>query len=1132
MNIKLLLLLVIVFSLACNQDKHSSLVSPTIEDVVHVKLDTIVGYSSHLDESNRTLLVPPENPLEIEKDKIEFSNSHSSSHDHENFFKTGTPVPAIFEEVSFTQKALKKCVTPIFKDDANLNIMHFGELQGLVNENINSIFQDKEGNLWICTYGHGIMRYDGEYFRHYLFDDVFLNNQVRFGFEDHDGNLWFGTYNLGIYRFDGENFTRLQIEKDKPFYNVNSMMLDDQGEMWFGVDNFGLLKLSNSSYTIYSKNEGLSSNRVSSVTQDSEGNTWIGTWDSGISMFDGKTFTKGVGDSDIRALFSDSIGNIWFGTWGDGIIKMDSTSFRYITEKDGLSSNMISSIYADNPNFIWISTLSGGLNKLDLNSFKHISKEFGFEGEQVSSIAEDPDGNIWMSTYDDGLFKFNGKNFRSFRKEEGMCSNKLASLLADKNGNIWAGSLGNGVTKFDGESFTNYDSSSGLSGDFIWSIIEDKSGAIWFSSFDGGVTKYDGETFIHFGEDEGLSDAGVWTILEDSKGNIWFGTHGQGVSKFDGEHITHYTVKEGFSGELVWDMFEDSDENIWFSTYKNGAIRFNGEEFSNYFLNEETKIKSVNEDDSKNIWVSTDNGVKVLMPKQEKNDYFTIPISILDGLRNKSSFLASALIDKNNYYWLGTPKTLCYLDLNTLTFDKTLPSPTLRQLKVNSEIVSIKEEGSAYNGISFSGLKLFENYPENLELSSVFNSLSFFFSASDVYSPHRIQYSYRLNGYDKKWSSPGHETKKEYNNLPHGSYKFLVKARRNNGGWGETFKYEFTIHAPWYKTNLAYFGYFISAFLFYICIIKWRTSHLKNRQLELVSQVEFATRKISAQKENVEHQKKIIEIAHQEITDSIKYAKRIQNAILPSLKEVKETLPQSFIYYQPKDVVAGDFYWMKKIGEKIFIAVGDCTGHGVPGAMVSVVCNNGLNRSVREYGLTDPGEILDKTRELVITEFEKSEEDVKDGMDVALCCFDGQSLKYSGANIPLWIINEGQMMVTKPNKQPIGKFDNPRPFTTYSIDLNAGDTIYLFSDGYTDQFGGARDKKFKKNSFQRLLISIQELNMEEQVKIIQKTFDNWKGDNEQIDDVCVVGVKAPRRIYESESNDLLSNNLKIKPTFE
>ncbi|HEX8517408.1 MAG TPA: tetratricopeptide repeat protein [Bacteroidia bacterium] len=290
---------------------------------------------------------------------------------------------------------------------------------------------------------------------------------------------------------------------------------------------------------------------------------------------------------------------------------------------------------------------------------------------------------------------------------------------------------------------------------------------------------------------------------------------------------------------------------------------------------------------------------------------------------------------------------------------------------------------------------------------------------------------------------------------------------------------------------------------------------------------------ISSQKKLVEHQKDIVEEKQKEIIDSISYAKRIQDAILPPPDAIQKYLPESFVYYKPKDIVAGDFYWMeivsgenanlgmKDSGKKmiseassmIFIAAADCTGHGVPGAMVSVVCSNALNRSVKEFGLRDPAGILNKTRELVIETFNKSEKEVKDGMDISLCCIpypvnNEMTIKWAGANNPLWIINaQRELTEIKPDKQPIGYFEDIHSFTTHTIKITKGDTLYLFTDGFQDQFGEASNKKFKSAQMRKLFLSVQDKNMPEQKDIIEKTFNEWRGNFEQVDDLCILGLR-------------------------
>jgi serine phosphatase RsbU (regulator of sigma subunit)/Tfp pilus assembly protein PilF len=276
---------------------------------------------------------------------------------------------------------------------------------------------------------------------------------------------------------------------------------------------------------------------------------------------------------------------------------------------------------------------------------------------------------------------------------------------------------------------------------------------------------------------------------------------------------------------------------------------------------------------------------------------------------------------------------------------------------------------------------------------------------------------------------------------------------------------------------------------------------------------------IELQKQQVEHQKHLVVEKNHEILDSITYAKRIQSAILPPQRLIKEFLPSSFVLYKPKDIVAGDFYWLEvpagndKVHKPIMMAAADCTGHGVPGAMVSVVCNNALNRSVREYGLTEPGKILDKTREIVIEEFQKSDEEVKDGMDISLCCLHNKTLSWSGANNPLWIVRKNsensapELIELKPDKQPIGKYSDAKPFTTHTIELFENDTIYIFTDGYQDQFGGPKGKKFMAKNLKELLITINHETMEKQKQILDNAFSEWVGDLEQIDDVTLIGIR-------------------------
>lgn len=297
------------------------------------------------------------------------------------------------------------------------------------------------------------------------------------------------------------------------------------------------------------------------------------------------------------------------------------------------------------------------------------------------------------------------------------------------------------------------------------------------------------------------------------------------------------------------------------------------------------------------------------------------------------------------------------------------------------------------------------------------------------------------------------------------------------------------------------------------------------RQKEFIEkQNEF----VEHQRSNIAQQKKILEEKNKEIYDSILYAKRLQEAILPSNKLLNKYLPNSYVFYKPKDIVAGDFYWMDTFAKDdygnfmkpmdseinpadcILFAVADCTGHGVPGAMISIFCSNALNRAIKEFYLLDPGNILDKVRSLVIETFEKSDIEVRDGMDISLCVFNFKTyeLFWAGANNPLWLVRNQEMIEYKPDRQPIGKFDNPTNFKTHRIQLEKGDKFYIFSDGLADQFGGQKGKKLKTGKMRELIMAKQSNSMQMQYEIMDKFFDMWKGSLEQVDDICVIGVSV------------------------
>ena len=413
-----------------------------------------------------------------------------------------------------------------------------------------------------------------------------------------------------------------------------------------------------------------------------------------------------------------------------------------------------------------------------------------------------------------------------------------------------------------------------------------------------------------------------------------------------------------------------------------------------------------------------------------------------------------------------------------------------------------------------------------------YNSLSFEFSAQYHYKSDQNVYSYFLTGFDEKWTDWSPETKAMYTNLPEGKYTFKVKAKNVYGQISNISEYSFVIKAPWYRTVWAYMLYVFVGLLIFWELLLLYTRRLKRiiklRTAEVVAQKE----QIIEQKNEVEEQRKQLEYKNESITASINYARRLQRAILPEENLLQEHLKDYFILYKPKDIVSGDFYWVDHLNGipgrdiSLFAAV-DCTGHGVPGAFVSVVGNSSLNRAVKEFGLSKPSEILEKLNELVVETLSKGDEEVQDGMDISLCAIDYNKmiLQFAGAHNSAYLVRQAldpeevglngngnyfsdNLVEIKANKQPVGFFEYREAFQNNEIKLKKGDCIYLFSDGFADQFGGPKGKKYNYYRFKEFLSNIHKFPMNKQKRLLDEEFENWRGEEEQIDDVIVFGVRV------------------------
>jgi ligand-binding sensor domain-containing protein/serine phosphatase RsbU (regulator of sigma subunit) len=1108
--------------------------------------------------------------------------------------KTGVPVKIQGKKVKAIQPQATKALPPATKDAAIANIQYLDVDQGMSSSYVLCVYEDKRGNLWFGTSGGGVSKYDGETFSHFTEKEGFSNNIVFSILEDQKGSLWFGTDGDGVSKYDGETFIHF-TEKEGFSNNYVMYILEDQkGNLWFGTDGGGVSMYNGESFIHFTEKEGLSNNYVLSILEDKSGNLWFGINGGGVSMYNGESFVhftekEGLSDDRVLAILEDKSGNLWFGTFGGGVSMYNGESFIHFTEKEGLSNNIVFSIEEDKIGNLWFGTYGGGVSRLVLSDAEGCNGEYfvlysekeGLSNNIIRSILEDKSGNLWFGTSGGGVSMYNGESFIHFTEKEGLSNNYVLSILEDKSGNLWFGINGGGVSMYNGENFIHFTEKEGLSNNNVLSILEDKNGNLWFGTLSGGVSMYTGESFIHFTEKEGLSNNRVWSILEDKSGNLWFGTDGGGVSKFDGETFIHFTEKEGLSNNIVRSILEDKSGNIWLGTYGGGVSVYNGESFVHYSEKEGLSnniVRSILEDNQNNLWVSTEKGLNDLvlvggdalslskgadsvptpLEKESKKVTFSIKnFGKQDGLKGLDFFANSAFIDSKNRAWWGSGKCLEMLDLNTFKPSEKIPQPFLKQLDVNEQFIDYRNiTDSLGNDISFNGVQKFENYPLNLELPYHKNHLTFHFAAIDWAAPHKIRYSYRMLGLEQNWSQANKEAKAEYRNLPYGTYVFQIKAIGESGKWSEPFEYTFTITPPWWHTWWARALYAIFALILILALIKWRTAALKQRQKELETEVDNATKEIREQKDLIEikqleteKQKELIEEKHKEITDSINYAERIQRSFLATSEMLDKNLKDYFVFFRPKDVVSGDFYWAAELNNGNFaFSCADSTGHGVPGAIMSILNISSLEKSVEKE--TEPHIILYQTRRIIIDRLKKdgSEEGGKDGMDCSLLVIDKDKtqLSFAAANNPVFIVrptviaseertkqsvaeeeiaslptvarndengsvarnDDYQLFEYKPDKMPVGKHDKENePFTLHTLPLQKGDIIYALTDGFPDQFGGEKSKKYMIKNLKNLLLQIAHLPMPEQEQKLAEEFTSWKGSNEQVDDVCVIGVR-------------------------
>jgi ligand-binding sensor domain-containing protein/signal transduction histidine kinase len=618
----------------------------------------------------------------------------------------------------------------------------YGEKDGLPLNNTTSALKDKMGNIWFCSNGGGVSKYDGKKFtvfsavngmdngiyqlaedtagniwfhvgdaEVYKYDGIKFSNDTMsiklkdFGIRcmtgDSKGNIWFGT-GKGIckYRSDAKPVKREIITTAQGLLDntVNCIKEDRAGNLWFGTDS-GVSKYDGSGFTNFTVKQGLAHNPTFAIEEDRAGNIWIAA-DSGVSRYNGQQFFRyskeqGLVSNRIRVIKADHEGSVWFGSRA-GLSRFDTAGnigqglFSNYTKAQGLPENIIKNITEDNEGGIWIGTESGGICRYNSNRITKYTTAHGLAGNSVRSVIQDKEGFLWFAT-ESGVSKYDGTTFFNYSKIQGLPNNDVYSMRSDRKGNIWFGCFG-ALSKFDGKTFTNYSPAQGVPDGEVFNILEDRAGDLWLTSWEG-VRKFDGQRFILYGKDQGLVSDEILSVVEDRKKNMWFSA--AGLSRFVGKQFFNYTMKNGLPIEEVPGLMEDKQGNIWLGTYGKGVGKLTGNRLTLYTTTDglaDNAIFSIREDTVHHrIWFGTNSGLSMLKTDarstQNKDTVSFENFNYRTGFDIKnSSFNFSLFIDTHGVIWGGTgDNKLFRFDYDHLKKNTTPFNLQLQNISINNE---------------------------------------------------------------------------------------------------------------------------------------------------------------------------------------------------------------------------------------------------------------------------------------------------------------------------------------------------------------------------------------------------------------------------------------------------------------
>lgn len=1023
----------------------------------------------------------------------------------------------------------------------------FGIEDGICHPFVYTVNQDANGYLWLGT-GEGLCKFDGFDFYGDFKTDSLPAAFVKKSFRDSKGNLWFGHNDGSITLYDGREFHVIDPGSEISS-TINGIAEDPQGRIVFATQNQGLIIINeNLEPTLIM--EPFNHKLLSSIAFSGSGQLLVGAYDGlhvyayDFSSADTISYIDKISKipyTQITDIVYDQAGDLyWIGSFDEGLYSLKinpddpgNSVVSKIGDAEILQYTSVLSVLVDNEGYLWLSTQGEGVYKISVNRMDlsiddliNFSEHNGLDIRFTREVFQDIEGNIWIATYGNGLSAiFNeALTFHEYRDRMG---NTINSVLADEEG-YWMAGTGKLVRVKTGlrGSTKEFSASSGVPSDKITALFRTGE-TLWLGTGSSGLYKMNipqGRVSPYHSAQNSLEN--TINAIDGRDGILWVATNNGVLSIEEStDSIERFSTSEGLPHNRIRDIFIDAKGTAWIATRSNGLFSVNTDE-SYSITGPETfmlEFVSITEDEFGSLWAATeDNGVFKFVA--DTLDHYSTD----DGLKSRSCY--SILNDGQGSVWVGHR-----LGLSKIDIEQGMVITLGTESGINGDCqpgaTTVTPEGVVLFGTS-EGLMMIDTRKERRNLTSPFTNITSVIISDREYdfntpivlsygiyklrvdfiginyaAPDKVTYQYKLDGYDD-WSDPTDVPYVNYGRIEDGNYTFMLRACNSEGVCTEVpVEFSLRVKLPFWKT-----WWFITLFVSMLIsavfvIIKYRER--KARQFQ-----EILQKKLDERTHEVVMQKEEIEIKNKDITDSINYAQRIQASILPPISKLHETFSGSFVFYQPRDIVSGDFYWYDRMGEDKFVIVcADSTGHGVPGAFMSMIGTTLLKDISVRKEVNSPASLLATLDMEIMSALNQNLEAERsnDGMDIIVSEVNLKTkmLRVSSAMRPMIIYQGGEQIYVRGSRSSVGgQYEKEQKvFETNEFQLSKGDKIYMFSDGYPDQFGGPLGKKFKMVRLKNMLRDLHDKPMEEQYNYIKNNFEIWKEDTEQVDDVLFMGIE-------------------------